>query len=638
MAQIFPLSEQQKAKQSFFGGVGVGIGVPVQKQPIAQKMKPQPLLTEEGKKMIESQKKIVQKEVQQKPVGIGVAIQKPVFDPIAEGFEPIGKNPKKKTGVSDMIGNEDDLPKNLFQSGVQEAKGLFKKFNPSGTEILKGFGSAALQTTAGASEKIIDFILTSPHSPFSAPVELLGKGIQGAKKGFDLTADIVASIVPQEFQESIQEKTGMAMNEWWDSKTEREKRNLEAVFELAQWVPITKGAEVSATAAKSATKIAVPKIARTVEAVDGEIMDIAKTGIDAVSKPVQSFARGFQEVKQAQKLKKKEAFIQGVITEPIDIAGRKKAFQGKSVSEGKGIVGERAFAPDKIQKNIIEELKKIDDIKEENTFLKNKKVVEREIQNNAVALENQLKTKNFDIVEGDKLALKREIERQIKESPSLVGDASAVAERTLNKFYQIVKNKNVKTADDFWKARIELDNWGKSEKKGLFGTEIKSAYTKGFGSVRNAVDEFLIAKSTDIGVKNAFQKMTNLYRSDDIFSIKAMKEGKSRASRFVDNVGKFFGTDSEVFKKISSSKPIQLLALGGAVAAPVSIPTILGAVVAGKGAVLASQKVREYAQRFIGGINEMRKLYKEAPPERKGEFKKILDEAEAIKNEYFSEK
>jgi len=261
--------------------------------------------------------------------------------------------------------------------------------------------------------------------------------------------------------------------------------NLEAAGNIAQFLPIGKGAGLVGRGVTGAVeKVAPGLIERTGQLITNQLE------------------------KRALSAAEKEALT---ITKPIlNVAEKKAAIAGERATQS--ITGNITIAPSRFDENVARAVTGI--VKKSATIPENVAAVKSEIGNIARGVEQELKTNNAIF---NKNQLKTALDAAKEESRVIFG-----TDKTLESNYDAVVNelmrqvdKGPKNLDGLWKARQAFDDVVESKfGKKVFGDATDNVRRNAIQDVRRAVNEYVANRLPEGNqYKEALKRMTNMYEA-----------------------------------------------------------------------------------------------------------------------------
>lgn len=177
------------------------------------------------------------------------------------------------------------------------------------------------------------------------------------------------------------------------------------------------------------------------------------------------------------------------------------------------------------KKAVSEEVAEIKDIEKKGTQKEKLVDITKAQKREAEALGAELAKRPVSLKEGDVSAVVKAVETDIARG-GISADATKYANDYIREFKRIISKKEITTADDLWKARIELDSWATSRSKNIFG-EQATAKQEALFIVRKHLNEYLEQSVSGVSAKQSFRKWSLLQEGAETVAVKAGAEANT---------------------------------------------------------------------------------------------------------------
>lgn len=337
-----------------------------------------------------------------------------------------------------------------------------------------------------------------------------------------------------------------------------------------------------------------PRIAKDIESVVniGMILSPAKMKVKAKPTLLSDAAKSLDSTAKRQILKKRSDFVGDLIT-PERTKKVLTEETSRTAEKGRGVFKRSVVELSKKEKEIADEVSKINSVTPKNSFQGNL---------NAISQENTKLARKLDKAVGNRKVLgihnkaNKKIDDAISliiaESPVITGKAETVANKIAIKAKQIIA-RSPDTPKGVLDARKELDSWIKSQKgKKVFDPELEGALSVAVRSVRGALNDTVEA-STGASVKKSLKKQSLLYNAMDNLGPKAAAEANNAIGRLVQNMAQILPFRSKFVNEVGTV--LGLGVVGSSVLLSPYFAGGLGATVVGRGVYKAaiSPKVKQ---------------------------------------------
>lgn len=331
--------------------------------------------------------------------------------------------------------------------------------------------------------------------------DIVGAGISAAVP--DFIEKPVMGAIGGAVKGALESEPGRAATEAYGRLSPEIQKDIGAVGNIASLVPIGRGGQVAAQAAKEV----VPTAVRAAATTPGLIGRTAQKSLVNEALEIVSPRPTPKSTSQALK------------------AGR---------GEVGGLLGEVSVAPNPQTIRAAEAAAGI--VKKGRTAVENANAVRNEIAKTAQKLEGDIKA--LEIVpivqKGEIDNLFKKAVKEIGENPTMVGDAAKSAQLILNKFKSFLPKGDI-TALDLLNARKKLDSWMQSQSvSDVFNPNYQTAKTVALRHIRQGANELVAQKAPNIAVKDLLGKQSALYDALDGIVSKAVREvGTTGLDRWV---------------------------------------------------------------------------------------------------------
>lgn len=242
--------------------------------------------------------------------------------------------------------------------------------------------------------------------------------------------------------------------------------------------------------------------------------------------------------------KDKQTFLEKLIR-PEQTKAVREAQVGRTTEVGSGIFKKSKIAPTSQEATSIKAVSEIPNVSAKNTYQQNFNIIKDYNAKQAISLEKTIAQNNFAVPKKETLARLAKVKTTLKESPTITGDASKVADKLLAKANKLVL-ENSGDGKGILKARKAYDIWVESQKPRVFDATSDNAFTLANREVRNTLNGLLEEKAPSLGIKQSLQKQSALYRAMDNIKPKAAFEADTAIGRVFDRVGEALGIKNKV--------------------------------------------------------------------------------------------
>ena len=238
-------------------------------------------------------------------------------------------------------------------------------------------------------------------------------------------------------------------------------------------------------------------------------------------------------------MKRKTAYIDELILEKASqsvLEGRVSRTLEKGVGWTEGLWKEYTLSP--FEKSMAKEVRKISGVSPKKTFQGNWRAIETAVWDESKKLTKLLNKHDVPVSPLDYRKVLVASRKELADNPLIVGDAAKTSERIINKAWDLASpaiQKNKLSASELLKVRKWLDDWiAKQKGEKVFGSKkgsidpgLETAMSAAVKSVRNSINELVITKATDVGVKKSLTKQNLLLTAMDRVKAKAASEGNN---------------------------------------------------------------------------------------------------------------
>lgn len=231
--------------------------------------------------------------------------------------------------------------------------------------------------------------------------------------------------------------------------------------------------------------------------------------------------------------KRKAAYIDDLVLELPTKAVLEARVRG-TVEKWRGLTSEYILNP--FEKSMAKEVAKIPGVSPKNTYQGNHRIIDTAVSNEAKKLTGLLKEHDVPVSAFSYRKVLVQARNKLAENPLIVGDAAKTAEKIIDRAWKLAKpamEKGKLSAGELLKVRKSLDEWVTKQKgTKIFGDAketldpgLETAMTAAVRSVRTSINELVIARSANVGVKESLAKQHILLTALDRVKAKAAKEG-----------------------------------------------------------------------------------------------------------------
>lgn len=287
-----------------------------------------------------------------------------------------------------------------------------------------------------------------------------------------------------------------------------------------------------------------------------------------------------------------------------------RAQQARRTTET-GILQQRQVAPSTIERAMVQEVSKIDDVTPRNSTTQNFQAIQQHNQQLARNLEKQITENDFTFPKRQLAAELRRKKDELAESPVLVGDAEKTAERLINTFEKFVKEEKG-TGSGLLKARKRFDREIERQKPKAFDPKQENAMSIALREIRETANEFLDRNAKDVEVKESLQQQHRLFTVMDNLAPKLASEADNRILRAWQKTMRVLGVRNQVVQSLAG-----LAGMGGLGAAAAFAPFVLklglgAGAVYGSSRLITSPLTKDFLAKLIQGLDASIKKTKDS--------------------------
>jgi hypothetical protein len=299
----------------------------------------------------------------------------------------------------------------------------------------------------------------------------------------------------------------------------------------------------------------------------------------------------------------KQSFVKKLVTPVENLAVRREQV-GRSDVIGSGLFSRTQPRSTAAQIASETEVLRIPGISRKKTFQENFNLIDDANTKIAQKLTSDLDKSNVLIPKQEVKAMLERVRKTLGEEPQLVGDAGKQADRILARFDNFI-DANEGTASGLLKARKELDQWLRSRKPKVFDAKAENAQSVAVRELRNATNDFLDSRVTNVAVKDSLKRQRNLFNALDAVRDKAANEGRNVFMRTLNKAENLLGARNKAIQLTAAT-----LGVGGlgaaAIFAPVAAKAIgAGLVLSATGKFIMSPQLRRGVGQLINEYTRM---------------------------------
>lgn len=328
-----------------------------------------------------------------------------------------------------------------------------------------------------------------------------------------------------------------------------------------------------------------PEVAEDIEAAFniGVLAAPVKGRVKAGKTKIGSAGDSLIKMGDSQAQKKRNQFIEELVR-PKQTPSVKEA-QVARTTEG-GFLNNKIIQPSKREAEIASEIAKIKSIGKHKTLQGNYNVLQSEVGKEADNLKAMLVANDVFFPRKEIRAALKNVSANLNKSPLITGDAATSAQRILEKMDELIDDMPKSSASNLLDARKKLDQWAKKQKgEAIFDPAGRdTAMSIALREIRQATNDFIDTKATNVPVKTSLRRQSNLYGAMENLAPKAADEAPNAISRLLQNTAKHVPLKNEFTQTIAA-----ILGAGGAGFAVASSP-ILGKAALGGAAVYGAGK------------------------------------------------
>jgi len=279
-------------------------------------------------------------------------------------------------------------------------------------------------------------------------------------------------------------------------------RNLGALFNLSELIPGKKVASVAGDVAEETVEATAKAASKKASKLEADIVESSFKEAEDIA------VKRFNDLTKSEKRGRSEDIIKtGVVKKDLVRTPNEDA----AIREIKNLVDEKK-------------------IKRGDTAIKQRDVVNSEIENFATTLVSKLKNSEVKIPKTEVDELFTSIKQELIESPSLVGNAEAMADKLSEQFLKLAK-KDVMTPAELLQLRKDIDATAKKFKPKTFEATSQNAFTETLTAYRRGINNLLEQKVPEADVKNLLRKQSDLYTAQKNILDNVANEAASIAAR-----------------------------------------------------------------------------------------------------------
>jgi len=372
-------------------------------------------------------------------------------------------------------------------------------------------------------QTITDAYLNGEQSYAEGLLQVGGKVAAGAV--LDLIGEVVISggrglltITPDVIEDPIRSGLTGVAHEFLN--TDIGQRGLEAAVEgVEKW---------------GAFKEENPRSARNIEAVVDVAVLLApvkgkpKAPTTAIGRTGESFARSSSAVSKKQHL----TFTEGLVR-PKQMKAIREAEVARTTESG--LLKQKWTTPSAAEKSMAQEVSTVSGVSVKKTLQGNYNAIAAEVKRESDDLVRSLSKDDFIVPRAEFRAEMDSVLLKLQDNPLIVGDAAKVAERIVRKMDDLV-DINKSSGSGLLRSRKELDAWMRSQKgPNIFDPKLENAMSIALREVRQATNDFISARATNVGVKESLKKQSTLLRAMDNIVPKAADEASNTLLRLWHN-------------------------------------------------------------------------------------------------------
>jgi len=273
----------------------------------------------------------------------------------------------------------------------------------------------------------------------------------------------------------------------------------------------------------------------------------------------------------------KNKFVQDLVG-PIKTKAVKEAEVARTTETGIGPFKKSVITPTSAEARAAEEVSKIPNVKEGNTYQQNYNHISEANLAEAKKLEADIIANDFVIPKREVLSRMQAAKDTLSKSPVIVGDAEKTADKLIAGASEIIA-RNEGKGSGLLKAKKEYDQWVLSQKPKAFDGATENAFTLANREIRNVFKDILDTNAPNAQVKTSLAKQSSLYEAMDNIAPKAAQEADTAIMRAFQKISEKLGTKNRAVQILAAAAGI-----GGLGAAATFAPA--AAVLGGAGFVM----------------------------------------------------
>lgn len=232
----------------------------------------------------------------------------------------------------------------------------------------------------------------------------------------------------------------------------------------------------------------------------------------------------------------REKFINDLVS-PRDTVKVKEKELPRTKTEGKGPFKKDITVPSPDEAASAKAVSEIPEVKASNTQRENYRAIDEANTKEAEKLKADLKANDFVYDKPELVGRLDALEKELKKSPTLVGDIQTSAERLLNHVKDLIE-KSDNMGSSILDIRKNFDAWVKSQKPTIFDSKVEGGMQIATRGIRDVLNKYLSEKgkymNTGVGVDESLARQSALYDALDNLGPKAAREAETAVGRLVD--------------------------------------------------------------------------------------------------------
>ena len=296
-----------------------------------------------------------------------------------------------------------------------------------------------------------------------------------------------------------------------------------------------------------------PRIARDLEAGLNLLLALGlPKGVGTTGGGAGAIGRGLEESGKQAVLAERKAFARRLVR-PVETTLVKKAEVARITEKGFGPFKKSVVKPTPQEARAQEAILTIPEISPRKTFQQNYNIIKEANIKKAQELEKAILEKDFIYPRKELMSEFNKTKERLVQNPTIVGDAEKISEKLVAEFERRIANTPSK-GSSLLKIRKEYDKWVESQKgSAIFDPVKENAFSIANREIRQTVNGFLDKHAKDVGVKKSLQEQSALFNALENIKPKAALEANTAIGRSFQKIGQVLGTKNRIVQIIAAT-------------------------------------------------------------------------------------